>query len=157
MNRFVLNHKVKTLNVDGEIVNYLRLGKKTVFLDIPIQDGTIGYFLKNVELKEIDDYHYKIMKGDKNIFIIEYVFNTGDWCGLSNCITPHRTAFNYWVKDDWGFIHSSGIVVETDKDYVLVEKFRKKSGVWNKTEIEYIFSDNNDIKIIEFDINKINK
>lgn len=159
VNKFVLSHEVKSLNVDGKNIRYLRLGKKTVFLDIPIQDNTIGHFLENVELKEISEYHYKIVEGNKNIFIVEYIFKTGNWCGLRNCTTPYSKIFNYWIKNkDWDFItDKAGIVVETDKNYVIVEKYYKEPGVWNDTEKEYILADKNGMQIIEFDITKIMK
>jgi hypothetical protein len=159
LNKFIMKREVKVMNVDGEDIRYLRLGKKTVFLDLDIpinSDGTIGHYLTNVELVELGDYHYKIRKGNKNIFIVEYVFKSGEWCGLSDCITNSK-AFNYWVMNkDLDFItDSAGIVVETDKNYMICKKYFKKRGVWNNTEIEYIYSDTEKMKVLEFDITKI--
>lgn len=127
-----------------------------MFLDIPVGD-TLGHFLKNVKLEKIDENSFNIKPGDKNIFIIEYEFKSGAWCGLSTCVSPHTEAFNYWIRNkDWGFIiESGGVVVETDKDYVIVEKYFKEDGVWNETEIEYIYADPDGMKILDFDVTKI--
>jgi hypothetical protein len=156
LNKFIMHREVKTVRLDDADIQYVKLGRKIVFLDIP-NDGVIGHYLTDVSLEEIDDYHYKIKRGDKNIFIVEYEFNSGAWCGLSGCVSPYTKAFNYWVKDpSWDFItKSAGEVVETDKSFCIVKKYYKEDGVWNKTETEYIYADPDKINILDFDPTKI--
>jgi len=155
MERFVLSRKVNVA-VDGQ--TYLKLGKNVIIIDrdvidkaISESDMTINYYLKNVSLVQETDNCYRITKGKNNIFIVEFIFRTSDWCGFYSTITKNDKFLTFKIKNsEWPFItETAGIIVETPLDYAIVEMYRKKDGVWNKTEIFYVYADFSNIRVLD--------
>jgi len=154
MERFVLSRKVNA--VDGQTY-HLKLGKNVIVIDRDVIDRAISesdminYCLRDVNLIQETENCYRITKGKNNIFIVEYKFQTGDWCGFYSTITKNDKFLTFKIKNsEWPFItETAGIIVETPLDYVIVEMFRKKDGVWNRTQTSYVYADFNNIKILD--------
>jgi len=153
MERFVLSRKVNA--VDGQ--TYLKLGKNVIVIDRDVIDRAISesdminYCLRDVNLIQETDNCYRITKGKNNIFILEYRFQTSDWCGFYSTITKNNKFLTFKIKNsEWPFItETAGIIVETPIDYTIAEMFRKKDGVWNRTQTYYVYADFNNIKILD--------
>jgi hypothetical protein len=152
MERFIKEREIKREMLGGKEVAYVELGKNTLQIVDELAkrfDGKLPYFIKNAEL-EITEDNRILKSGNKNVIIVEYFFNSGNWCGVSDVITPYDTVFHFRKKsENWDFItKTAGAVIQTDKDYCIVEKYFYKGFPYN-TETTYLYADAEKLKELD--------